>query len=84
MEKKDYQKKDDYFSENVNDQVYISLMKKIEGNLKNFFSLKVNNLIKELQENFLPDNIVRVKPINKKKIKKEKFWAQHLQQILII
>ena len=72
MEDIDYQIKDDYFSENVNDQVYISLMKKIEENLKNYFSLKVNNLIKDLEENFLPDHLVRLEPKNKKKDKKRK------------
>ena len=50
-------------------------MKKIEENLKNYFSLKVNNLIKDLQENFLPEHLVRLESKNKKKGKKRKVFS---------
>ena len=52
MEQVIYQFKDEYFSEKVNDTVYVLLMKKIKENLINYLSLNIENLIINIKGKF--------------------------------
>ena len=52
MKQIDFQIEDEFFSEKINDKVYTSLMEKIKDNLENYFSLKIDNLIKDIREKF--------------------------------